>query len=154
MAPMDVNIQSELKKDYPRLFTNEIEMQPPCVLGNGGKFEIYEVDFLSKSNHKKFVTKYVFNNNGEIWTFDNIEDALSTAMPEIRRHYAKLIATFILSPIIISGALAVVMVLLIAYLLINQMPVPSQLWSIFTAIVAFYFGKEGWSAIRHFDSDR
>lgn len=49
---------------------------------------------------------------------------------------------YLTSPLTISAVLAVLLLCLIAGLEITHQIVPDQLWSIFTAVVAFYFGRE------------
>jgi hypothetical protein len=46
------------------------------------------------------------------------------------------------SPLTISAILAIILFLLIAALELLRYDVPNQLWSVFTAVVAFYFGRE------------
>ena len=46
------------------------------------------------------------------------------------------------SPLTVSAILAIILFLLIAALEILRYDVPNQLWSVFTAVVAFYFGRE------------
>jgi hypothetical protein len=46
------------------------------------------------------------------------------------------------SPLTVSALLALILFLLIFILELSRFPVPSELWSIFTAVVAFYFGRE------------
>jgi hypothetical protein len=45
------------------------------------------------------------------------------------------------SPLAISAALAILLIALIATLELRSGKVPSQLWAVFTAVVAFYFGR-------------
>ena len=95
-------------------------------------------------------TIWLFWDGSEITSFskDNSEGAFVSLIDQqrARRRNAKL--KYFTSPLTVSAVLAMIMLLLIALLAIipafinTKIEVPQQLWTVFTAVVAFYFGKE------------
>jgi hypothetical protein len=56
------------------------------------------------------------------------------------------------SPLLVSGALALLLFGLIGTMELGSYTVPPQLWSVFTAVVAFYFGRENSQSRRSSDT--
>ena len=83
--------------------------------------------------------------------FNDVEDAYNDLIVEQRELKIRQTWTFVASPLIISGLLAIALLVIIGWLVLTKSSVPPELWSIFTAVVAFYFGKEGWSVLRQKD---
>jgi hypothetical protein len=86
----------------------------------------------------------------EVTSYDDEGDAYIDVIigQKARRLDSKL--RYYTSPLTISAVLALILFLLIAAMEMLRYSVPDQLWSVFTAVVAFYFGKE--SARRSVDS--
>jgi hypothetical protein len=79
------------------------------------------------------VTSYDEKDREEAF-IDLIEGQRSRRLGDKFQHYA--------SPLAVSAYLAMALMILIAILEICRYEVPSQLWSVFTAVIAFYFGRE------------
>jgi hypothetical protein len=81
---------------------------------------------------------------GEVLSYkdDEQEDAFIDMInkQKARRLDSKL--KYYTSPLTISAVLAIILFILIAALELLRYVVPDQLWSVFTAVVAFYFGRE------------
>jgi hypothetical protein len=92
----------------------------------------------------KPITKWLLWDRLEVISYD--EDEFQDAYHDFinkqkeRRMQNKL--RYWTSPLAISAILALSLCLLIAILEVCKYQVPDQLWSIFTAVIAFYFGRE------------
>jgi hypothetical protein len=140
-----------LKRDYPNLCSSDTHERPDIEWIV--KFE--RLEFLrakpikkDKTSKKKDAYLYLVWDGREFTIFDIIEDAIVHFSANIRESSIKQRLLFVSSPLIVSGLLAFGLLVLLATLSLNGQGVPSQLWSIFTAVVAFYFGREGWTAMR------
>jgi hypothetical protein len=87
-------------------------------------------------------------NGKEVVSFDDLEIAILDLFTDLREQGVEDRFWFYSSPLIVSGVLAIGLLILIAVLSFYPHGVPAQLWTIFTAIVAFYFGKQGFTASR------
>jgi hypothetical protein len=98
--------------------------------------DVYEGD---GSEHTQF---WFLWTGDEVMSFKEQDEAFMEFIngKKARRLDSKL--RYYTSPLTISAVLAVLLLLLIAGLEFRGDRVPNQLWSIFTAVVAFYFGRE------------
>jgi hypothetical protein len=90
----------------------------------------------------KSVTVWLLWDKKEVTSYDDEGEAYTDIIngQKVRRLDSKL--KYYTSPLTISAILALILFLLIATMEMFRYTVPDQLWSVFTAVVAFYFGKE------------
>lgn len=90
----------------------------------------------------KSVTVWLLWDKKEVTSYDDEGEAYTDIIngQKARRLDSKL--KYYTSPLTISAILALILFLLIATMEMLRYAVPDQLWSVFTAVVAFYFGKE------------
>jgi hypothetical protein len=109
-----------------------------------GKFELWECT-LTPAPESTEVKKqiWLFWNAKEMKSYKSYQPAFSDFVTEqkVRKIQGRL--RYITSPLVVSAILALAMMGIIGTMLVLKMPVPDQLWSLFTAVVAFYFGREG-----------
>lgn len=77
----------------------------------------------------------------EVQSFDDAEEAFCELIHDKREERLVSKWKYFTSPATISAALALLMLLMIATLQLWKDNVPQQLWTIFTAVIAFYFGR-------------
>lgn len=157
-AKLIAGAKSTLKADVPEVFDNTKYNEPVIYLiardipfdflGAFAELKTGVADEMEKvENRKQF---YLLWDAKEFKTFKG--EFLSLAIEEfvtlLRERRTRERWHFYATPLIISGFIAVVLLLILAGLMISGRSVPPELWSIFTAIVAFYFGREGWTAMR------
>jgi len=107
-------------------------------------FELWECRLKPSPNtENREMTVWLFWNNQELQSYDTYQKAFVAFVSEqkIRRIQGRL--KYFASPLVVSAFLALAMMGVISIMLVKKMPVPDQLWSVFTAVVAFYFGREG-----------
>jgi hypothetical protein len=111
--------------------------------------EIWRADFnpVGSTDDDEIDSIYLVWNGAEVIGHeDDAESALLDVLTDQKELRARERMRFYASPLIVSGILAVGLFALIAYLSITTTREIPQLWTVFTAVIAFYFGKGGWSA--------
>ncbi len=111
----------------------------------------FDIEQASNAKGDEVIYVYALWNGKEMLYFNDVEDAYNDLIVEQRELKIRQTWTFVASPLIISGLLAIALLVIIGWLVLTKSSVPPELWSIFTAVVAFYFGKEGWSVLRQKD---
>jgi hypothetical protein len=81
-------------------------------------------------------------NGKEVTSYDEVDRAFVDFINEKKEARIKSKLQYITSPLAISAVLALLLGLLICWLMIWRNDVPNQLWTIFTAVIAFYFGRK------------
>lgn len=116
--------------------------------------EVWRADFVrvSEEGVDEFNTEsiYLVWNGREVMGYedDDAEGAFFDVLTEQKEKRSRERMAFLASPLIVSGVLAIGLLALIAYMLIETDKAIPQLWTVFTAVIAFYFGKGGWAAIQ------
>ena len=82
-------------------------------------------------------------NNKELTSYDDAEDAFVDLLQSQKEKRLRANLKYYTSPLAVSAGLAFTLVILIAALEYGKTEVPPQLWTVFTAVIAFYFGKGG-----------
>lgn len=86
---------------------------------------------------------YLVWDGKEVLSYDDADTAYIDILSELRQQSSVRAVLYATSPLAVSALIAVLLAGIIGAMLLNQMKVPDPLWSIFTAVVAFYFGREG-----------
>ncbi len=155
-AVMEARAIQTMKRDYPDLCFNDdygepsvyfiTALSPLQLLGvEPGRKRSEQGQDGEKTEERQL---YFVWDGGEFTTFDDPEEAITDFVSLAREKTIRTRWQFYASPLIISGVIAIGLLSTIASLLFLGRNVPPELWSIFTAVAAFYFGKEGWTAMR------
>jgi hypothetical protein len=108
-----------------------------------GKLELWECTMVPPQGSKNEDGKiWLFWDAREIKSYESYKSAFVDFVMEQKSKRVEGRFKYFTSPLTVSAVLALCMLLLIAYLLWRAQNVPDQLWSVFTAVIAFYFGKE------------
>ncbi len=81
-------------------------------------------------------------NKKEVTSYDNLDDAIVDFVTEKKEARIKSKLQYYTSPLAISAILAILLICLIFLLMYRRDAVPAQLWTVFTAVIAFYFGRK------------
>lgn len=107
--------------------------------------QLWRCDFEKANAEEKALTGkslWFLWNGIEITSYDKIDDAVVDFINEKKEARIKSKLQYITSPLAISAVLALLLGLLIFVLMVWRNGVPDQLWTIFTAVIAFYFGRK------------
>jgi hypothetical protein len=151
-AEIEERIERHLKSDWPEEFASspfsKNNLSFLCLLPPVHEMWSYDFIITDQESSEETVRVYCVWNGNEIVSYARVEEAISDFVGSVRESQIHANWRFFSSPLIMSGTLALGMLLIIAVLSIQQADVPPQLWSVFTAVIAFYFGKEGWTSLR------
>jgi hypothetical protein len=140
-------IQAQIKKDYIHsLKDKEAPLRNFEYEYSEGRSQIWCYYNLSETEDSRTSDChdliYAWWDGREVTTYDDADSTYLDFLNYKRRREAVRLTLYSTSPLIISAIIAVILVALIAYMLLSGIKVPDPLWSIFTAVVAFYFGRE------------
>jgi hypothetical protein len=110
---------------------------------NDGGLELWTCSLLPPNgNADESKNIWLFWNTREVVSHDSYKNAFVDFVSEQRSRKIEGRFKYFTSPLTVSAVLEFCMLVLITYLLCFHNNVPDQLWSVFTAVVAFYFGRE------------
>jgi len=117
-----------------------------------GQLELWECTLTPPKGSPSDVEKvWLFWDEEEIKSYQSYNSAFVDFVAKQRSKKIEARFRYFTSPLTVSAILALLMLLLIAYLSCFREKVPDQLWSIFTAVIAFYFGRESGARAGHTD---
>lgn len=109
-----------------------------------GDLQLWECTMLSNdTGNSNELTIFFFWDSEELNSYDNYGSAFSEFVVAQKNLRLESKFKYYTSPLTVSATLALIMLIFIILLLFCNYDVPPQLWSVFTAVIAFYFGKEG-----------
>ena len=126
---------------------------PPDLtfIAHDGKIELWECVLIPPNASETQLEKmWLLWNEKESVSHYSYHTAFVDFVSEIKGRRVDGRFQYFTSPLTVSAVLALLMLGLIAGLLCFRGEVPNQLWSVFTAVVAFYFGRE--SGVRSSES--
>lgn len=97
---------------------------------------------VPSSGSDKSLTLWLLWDKKEVTSYDDEGDAYIDLINGQKTLRLESKMKYYTSPLTISAVLAIILFSLIAVMEMFRYTVPDQLWSVFTAVVAFYFGKE------------
>jgi hypothetical protein len=108
-----------------------------------GKVELWECALIPpKAEGTERETVWLLWNAKEVVSHSSYNAAFTDFVTELKGKRIEGKLQYYTSPLAVSAALAILMLALISGLLLWRGEAPNQLWSVFTAVVAFYFGRE------------
>jgi hypothetical protein len=121
------------------------QKSPPALwfVAADGKLELWKCSLIPpNANEKQTEDMWLFWNTREVVSHSSSDDAFIDFVSELKSKRIEGKFQYCTSPLTVSAILAFLMLALIMGLLLSQGHVPDQLWSVFTAVAAFYFGRE------------
>jgi hypothetical protein len=118
---------------------------PPDLsfIANDGKLELWKCSLIPPNAPEAMTEEiWLFWNGREVVSHPSSNYAFLDFVSELKSKRIEGKFQYVTSPLTVSAILAFLMLALIMGLLSFQETVPDQLWSVFTAVVAFYFGRE------------
>jgi hypothetical protein len=108
-----------------------------------GKLELWKCSVIPPAARDEQTTDmWLFWNTREVVSHSSSDNAFIDFVSELKNKRIEGRFQYCTSPLTVSAILAFLMLALIMGLLLSHGSVPDQLWSVFTAVVAFYFGRE------------
>jgi hypothetical protein len=121
------------------------QKSPPDLsfIANDGKLELWRCSLIPpNASGSETEEKWLFWNTNEIVSHPSADYAFMDFVSVLKNNRIDGKFQYFTSPLTVSAVLALLMLGLIMVLLWYKQTVPDQLWSVFTAVVAFYFGRE------------
>lgn len=139
---VEARLRAHLQKDWRDLLEGEpFSPSHLSCLSECPPRELWMYRIQESEKHPGGYDIYLIWDGREVFSLDDIRHAISAFTAGIREEKTKERFLFFSTPIIISGILSTGLLILIAALsFFHEDGVPVQLWSIFTAVIAFYFG--------------
>jgi hypothetical protein len=106
-------------------------------------FHVWRFDYaesIAKINEKKSI--WLVWDGAEVRSYDRFEEMFLYVLHQKRVHDSQTKLQYWTSPLAVSAILAVILTGVLSYLSIMKIETPPQLWTIFTAVIAFYFGRQ------------
>jgi hypothetical protein len=142
---LKARIESHIREWYPR----ELEKFPVRELYfiiSDHPYELWKCEMSRQdpAEDDRPITKWVVWDGKELISYgdDEFIDAYHTLINGQKERRIQNKLRYWTSPLAVSAILALALCVLIAILELAKYQVPDQLWSIFTAVIAFYFGRE------------
>jgi hypothetical protein len=131
-----------VRKWYPKF---EVPEHPDYHFeAKDGPFELWSGKFFWKdtSADPGFETIWLLWNGAQTRSYPSACAAFYRLVEDQKARRTESKVKHFTSPLTVSAILAVLLLVLISLLEFCGKEVPNQLWSVFTAVVAFYFGRE------------
>jgi hypothetical protein len=150
---LERRVLTEVNKYYPEYFDDAVYVQPLEVV-NLTEIDPYSLvccNAFKKASKGKRPAQSVYAvwDGKEVTVYeDDAEEPFIEVIGFLRAERQQDRLRYMATPVYVSMILAVVLTLTIVGLLAFKPPVPPELWTVYTAVIAFYFGRQGLTAMK------
>jgi hypothetical protein len=145
-----LRFDDHIDKWYPNHADRTKFLRDYTFIIGGTPHEIWKCDFKMAGSDKSAPpeeTIWFLENGKERTSHNELSGAVVDFVNEKKEERIKSKLKLVTSPLAIGALIAILLVLLIFFLMLRRDGVPDQLWTVFTAVVAFYFGRRGSTSI-------
>lgn len=149
-------IKAEIRQDFPDLKSDDDDLDP-LLVDRDGKIQVWLIvckNDRDPATGDRLIKSAIWTGK-EIDTFDHYNQGVREYLMKARSRKWSIFFGEITSPLTIGAMIGVLLVLITAFQLFRAGAdkVPEQLWTVLTAVIAFYFGRGGRRSDRDGEDD-
>jgi hypothetical protein len=135
----------------------EVKQSELSFLAEDGESELWKIDISEGDplyQKGRIKDEIIFFWNGyEVESFYDTPAAIRAFINQMQLRSHVRFWQFLSSPLIISGIIGILLIAMTFYSIARLPETPTQMWTILTAVVAFYFGRGGSSPASRRDGE-